>query len=225
MHYHDECDCENEMETCCYPSLGELAPDFEADTTHGKIRLSEFNKDSWVVLFSHPADFTPVCTTEFAAFADKQEEFKKRNVKLLGLSVDSVFAHIAWIRDIEKKFEVKIEFPVIADLPMEVSNLYGMIHPAISEVHPIRSIFIIDPEGILRTMIYYPTSVGRNINEIIRMIDALQIVDKENVATPVNWKPGENVIVPPPHTVDEAEKMMHEKHEECVDWYLCKKKV
>lgn len=216
---------EESIEICSCPRLGEPAPDFEADTTHGKIRLSDFNKNHWVVLFSHPADFTPVCTTEFAAFADKQEEFEKRNVKLLGLSIDSVYAHIAWIRDIEEKFEVKIKFPVIADLLMDVAHTYGMIHPAVSEVHAVRSIFIIDPEGILRTLIYYPTSVGRNINEIIRMIDALQLVDKEKISTPANWKQGESVIIPAPKTIDEAEKAVHAEHEECKNWYLCKRKV
>lgn len=210
---------------CCMPKLGEPAPDFIALTTHGEMRLSEFNKGSWVLLFSHPADFTPVCTTEFMAFAEKQEEFDKRNVKLLGLSVDSVYSHIAWVKQIEEIFEVKINFPIIADIPMEVSDLYGMIHPAVSEIYPVRSIFLIDPNGILRTMIYYPSSVGRNIDELIRMIDALQVVDKEGVATPVNWKPGDNVIVPPPKTVDDATKAEHAGHEECHSWYLCKRKV
>ncbi|MDP4268136.1 MAG: peroxiredoxin [Bacteroidota bacterium] len=216
---------EEVIEICNCPRLGEPAPDFEADTTHGIIKLSEYNKDHWVILFSHPADFTPVCTTEFMAFAEKQEEFDKRKVKLLGLSIDSVYSHIAWVREIEKMFEVKIKFPIIADIPMEVAHLYSMIQPAISEVHAIRTVFIIDPQGILKTMIYYPSSVGRNIDEIIRMIDALQVVEKENVATPVNWKPGENVIVPPPKTVEEAEKTTHGEHEECKNWFLCKKKL
>jgi len=216
---------EEAIEVCSCPRLGEPAPDFEADSTHGKIKLSDFNKDHWVVLFSHPADFTPVCTTEFAAFADKQEEFDKRNVKLLGLSIDSVYSHIAWVRDIEEKFEVKIKFPILADLLMEVADRYGMIHPAISRVHAVRSIFIIDPKGILRTMIYYPSSVGRNINEIIRTIDALQLIDRESVATPADWKPGESVIVPPPKTVEEAAKVDKTQYEECKNWYLCKKKV
>ena len=217
--------CEEVIELCCCPRLGEPAPDFEAVTTHGKIKLSEFNKDHWVLLFSHPADFTPVCTTEFSAFAQDQEEFEKKNVKLIGLSIDSVYSHIAWVREIEKLYEVKIKFPVIADIPMTVANMYGMIHPAISEVHAVRSVFIIDPEGILRFMIYYPSSVGRNIKELIRIIDALQLVDKEDIATPVNWQQGENVIIPPPHTTEDAEKRTHEKHEECKDWYLCKRKV
>ena len=220
LEYVEAVDC------CCYlPRLGEPAPDFIAVTTHGQIKLSEFNKGSWVLLFSHPSDFTPVCTTEFMAFADKQAEFDKRNVKLMGLSVDSVYSHIAWVKQIEELFEVKIKFPIIADIPMNVSELYGMIHPGISEAHPIRSIFLIDPNGIIRTIIYYPSSVGRNIDEIIRLIDAMQVVDKEGVATPVNWKPGENVIIPPPKTVEDANKAEHAGHEECSSWYLCKRKV
>jgi peroxiredoxin (alkyl hydroperoxide reductase subunit C) len=216
---------EETIEVCCCPRLGEPAPDFEADTTQGKIKLSEYNKDNWVVLFSHPADFTPVCTTEFAAFADKQDEFSRRNVKLLGLSIDSIYSHIAWVRNIQENFNVKIKFPIIADLLMDVANRYGMIHTAISEVHAVRSVFIIDPKGNLRMMMTYPATVGRNIDEVIRIIDALQLVDKENVATPANWKPGENVIIPPPLTVEQAEKITPEKQEECIDWFLCKRKI
>lgn len=218
--------CNNEeiLEVCNCIRLGEPAPDFEADTSHGKIKFSEFNQGSWVILFSHPADFTPVCTTEFIGFAQKQQEFDKRNVKLLGLSIDSVYSHIAWVRQIEETFELKINFPIIADLRYEVSQLYNMIHPAISEVHAIRTVYIIDPNGILRMSIAYPSSVGRNIDEIIRIIDALQVVDERKVATPANWKPGENVIVPPPRTTSDAEKRTHEKHEECTNWFLCKEK-
>jgi len=213
------------LEECCCPKLGEQVPNFEADTTQGRIKFSDYNKDSWVILFSHPADFTPVCSTEFLGFAQKQEEFDKRNVKLIGLSIDSVYSHIAWIRQLEELYEIKIKFPVIADLGYEVANLYNMIHPAISDVHAIRTVYIIDPKGILRMSINYPSSVGRNIEEIIRIIDALQIVEEKGVATPANWKPGENVIVPPPRTQEEAEKRIHEKHEECTSWYLCKTKI
>lgn len=220
------CNNNDEMlEICTCPRLGEPAPDFTADTTHGKIKFSEFNKGHWVILFSHPADFTPVCTTEFIGFAQKQEEFDKRNVKLMGLSIDSVYSHIEWVRQIEENFELKINFPVIADLGFEVAHLYAMIHPAVSTVHAIRTVYIIDPEGILRTSISYPSSVGRNIDEIVRIIDALQLVDKKGAATPANWKPGENVIVPPPKTAEDAEKRLHEKHEECTSWYLCKEKA
>lgn len=219
------CDNHQEIiEVCPCPRLGEPAPDFEADTSQGKIRFSEFNEGHWVILFSHPADFTPVCTTEFIGFAQKQQEFEKRNVKLLGLSIDSVYSHIAWIRQIEEDFELKINFPVIADLGYEVAHLYNMIHPAISEVHAIRTVYIIDPEGILRMSIAYPSSVGRNINEIIRIIDALQVVDEKKVATPANWNPGDNIVVPPPRTAEDAEQRVHEEHEECSSWYLCKDK-
>jgi peroxiredoxin (alkyl hydroperoxide reductase subunit C) len=213
---------EEMMDVCCCPRIGESAPDFEADTNQGRIKFSEFNRGSWVVLFSHPADFTPVCTTEFIGFAQKQEEFEKKNVKLLGLSIDSVYSHIAWLQQIEETFEIEIKFPVIADLGMEVSHLYNMIHPAISEVHAIRTIYIIDPDGILRSYIAYPMSVGRNINEIIRMIDAMQLVDQKKIATPANWKPGENVIVPPPKTSKEARERLQEQYAECNSWYLCK---
>ena len=213
------------LDFCNCPRLGEKAPDFEADTTHGKIKFSEYNRGSWVILFSHPADFTPVCTTEFIGFAQNQEEFDKRNVKLLGLSIDSVFSHIAWVKQLEETFELKINFPIIADLGYEVSHLYNMIHPAISEIHAIRTVYIIDPEGVLRMSIAYPSSVGRNIKEIIRIIDALQIVDEKQVATPANWQPGENVIVPPPKTTQEAEDRLKENHAECTNWYLCKTKV
>ena len=219
--------CNNQdkiSEICTCLRLGEPAPDFEAETTHGKIKFSEFNKGHWVILFSHPADFTPVCTTEFIGFAQKQEEFEKRNVKLLGLSIDSVYSHIEWVRQIEENFELKIDFPVIADLGFDVSHLYNMIHPAISTTHAIRTVYIIDPEGILKMSIAYPSSVGRNIDEIIRTVDALKLVDEKKVATPANWKPGENVIVPPPKTSEDAEKRVHEKHEECSSWYLCKTK-
>lgn len=203
--------------------LGETAPDFEAITTHGKIRLSDF-KGKWVVLFSHPADFTPVCTTEFVAFAQIHEELVKRNVKLIGLSIDSVFSHIAWVRKIKEKFGITIPFPVIADLDMKVASLYGMIHPGESTTSAVRCVFVIDPEMKLRAMIYYPLNVGRNMQEILRLIDALQTADKHKVATPANWKPGEKVIVPPPNTQEAAEKRLQEGYD-CVDWFLCKKSL
>jgi len=203
--------------------LGETAPDFEAITTHGKIRLSDF-KGKWVVLFSHPADFTPVCTTEFVAFAQIHEELVKRNVKLIGLSIDSVFSHIAWVRKIKEKFGITIPFPVIADLDMKVASLYGMIHPGESTTSAVRCVFVIDPEMKLRAMIYYPLNVGRNMQEILRLIDALQTADKHKVATPANWKPGEKVIVPPPNTEEAAEKRLQEGYD-CVDWFLCKKSL
>ena len=218
--------CEyDDYEICNCVKLGDKAPDFDAVTTHGDINFMDYNNNSWVILSSHPADFTPVCTTEFVGFAEKQDEFDKRNVKLLGLSIDSVYSHIAWIREIEKHFEVKIKFPVIADLSMDVANLYGMIHPAISSVHAVRTVTIVDPEGIIRFMVTYPQSVGRNIDEIIRIIDAIQLIDKENIVTPANWNRGDNVIVPPPKTTEGAENRTHEEHDECKSWFLCKRKL
>lgn len=202
--------------------LNEPAPEFEANSTHGAIKLSQF-KGKWVVLFSHPADFTPVCTTEFVEFSGMRDEFEKRNVQLIGLSIDSVFAHIAWIRNIEANFGVKVFFPVIADLDMKVANLYGMIHPGASDTSTVRCVFIIDDKGILRAMIYYPLTNGRNMKEILRVIDALQTTDKEGLATPANWQPGEERIVPPPKTQSDAEKRVSADYE-CKDWYFCKKK-
>ncbi|MGB9959715.1 MAG: peroxiredoxin [Candidatus Bathyarchaeales archaeon] len=205
------------------PILGQKAPDFEAPTTHGKLRLSDF-KGSWLVLFSHPADFTPVCTTEFIAFTQLYEEFKKRNTALLGLSVDSVSSHIAWTRNIEEKMGVKIPFPIIADLNKEVAKKYGMIHPEQSKTETVRCVFIIDPEGKIRAILYYPLTTGRNMKEILRIIDALQTTDKYHVATPANWQLGDPVVVPPPTTVEAAEERLKEGYE-CKDGYLCMKKL
>jgi peroxiredoxin (alkyl hydroperoxide reductase subunit C) len=205
------------------PLLGDPAPDFEAVTTFGTLRLSDF-KGSWLVLFSHPADFTPVCTTEFIAFAQIHDELKKRNTELLGLSVDSVSSHIAWARNIEEKVGIKIPFPIIADLSKEIATKYGMLHPGQSKTETVRCVFIIDPEGILRAMLYYPLKNGRNMDEILRLIDAFQTSDQYQVATPANWRPGDKVIVPPPNTQEMAEERMKEGYE-CVDWYLCKKKL
>jgi len=203
------------------PRLGLPAPAFEAETTHGTIRLEDF-KGSWLILFSHPADFTPVCTTEFVAFAEIAPELKKRNVQLLGLSIDSTFSHIAWVRNIEQNFGVKIPFPIIADLNKQVANLYGMIMPGESKTETSRCVFVIDPNSILRAMIYYPLTTGRNMQEILRLIDALQTTDKHGVATPANWRPGDKVIVPPPKTTEAAEERMKAGYE-TKDWYFSKK--
>jgi peroxiredoxin (alkyl hydroperoxide reductase subunit C) len=203
--------------------LGAPAPDFEAVTTHGPIKLSDF-RGKWVILFSHPADFTPVCTTEFVAFSKIWPELQKRNTQLIGLSIDSVFSHIAWVRNIEEKLGVKVPFPVIADLDMSVAKLFGMVHEATSATQAVRAVFFIDPEGILRAMIYYPQTAGRNMDEILRLLDSLQTTDSKKVVTPANWRPGEMVIIPPPRTQADAEKRLKEGYE-CVDWYLCKKKV
>jgi peroxiredoxin (alkyl hydroperoxide reductase subunit C) len=205
------------------PRINDPAPQFEAVTTHGPIKLSDF-KDKWVVLFSHPADFTPVCTTEFVEFARKSEAWKTRNVQLLGLSVDGLFSHIAWVRNIEQHFDVRVPFPVIADGDKKVASLYGMIHPNASDTATVRAVFLIDPKQIIRAMIYYPLNAGRNIEEIERILDALQFADKNSVACPANWKPGDPVIVPPPRTMADAEKRLKEGHE-TKDWYFSKKKV
>jgi len=205
------------------PKLGEKAPDFEAPTTFGVLKLSDF-KGSWVIMFSHPADFTPVCTTEFMAFAQIQPELKKRGVELLGLSVDSITSHIAWARNIQEKTGVKINFPIIADLNKEVSAKFGMVHPGQSKTETVRAVFIIDPNQVIRLILYYPLSTGRNMDEILRVVDALQIADANKVATPANWRPGDKVIVPPPQTQEMAEERMKAGFE-CVDWYFCKKKL
>lgn len=205
------------------PRLGEKAPQFDAVTTQGALRLDDF-KGGWLLLFSHPADFTPVCTTEFIAFAEIYDELQRRNVQLLGLSVDSVSSHIAWARNIEEKMGTKIPFPIIADLDKKVATAYGMIHPDQIKTGAVRCVFVIDPDGIVRAMIYSPLSVGRNIQEILRLIDALQTTDKYKVATPANWRPGDAVVVPAPRTQEEAEARMKEGYN-CEDWYFCKKNI
>ncbi len=208
------------------PRLNEPAPDFgEANSTHGPIRLSDYKeKGKWVLLFSHPADFTPVCTTEFVEFARLYPEFQKRNVELIGLSVDSAYSHLGWIRNIEQNFKVKVPFPVISDRNMSIAQLYGMIHPGASDTATVRCVFFIDPKGTIRAMIYYPLQTGRNMDEILRLIDSLQTVDKNACATPANWRPGEEVIVPAPLTYEGAEKRKEEGFN-YVDWYFSKKKV
>jgi peroxiredoxin 2/4 len=201
------------------------APDFETSTTHGVIRLSKWEKDKWVILFSHPADFTPVCTTEFIEFAKRHDEFRSKNVALLGCSIDSTFSHIAWVRNIEQNFGVKIQFPVIADLDQKVARLYGMVHTPSSATAAVRCVFFIDPKRTIRAMIYYPLNVGRNFDEIVRLIDALQTVDKHGVACPANWTPGQEVIVPPPATTKDAEKRMKSTEYQVTDWYFSKKSI
>jgi peroxiredoxin (alkyl hydroperoxide reductase subunit C) len=199
------------------------APDFEANTTHGPLKLSDWQQGRWVILFSHPADFTPVCTTEFVEFARRYPEFERRNVALIGNSVDSVYSHIAWTRNIEEKLGAKIPFPVIADLDQRVSRLYGMIHEPSSVTATVRCVFFIDPKRTLRAMIYYPLNVGRNFDEILRVVDALQTVDANAVACPANWKPGDDVIVPAPVTSDAAEQRAGSKEYQVSDWYFAKR--
>jgi peroxiredoxin (alkyl hydroperoxide reductase subunit C) len=201
------------------------APDFEANSTHGPIRLSTWKQGKWVILFSHPADFTPVCTTEFVEFAKRFDSLEKKNVALLGNSVDSIYSHIAWTRNIEEKLGVRIPFPVIADLDQAVARLYGMIHLPSSVTAAVRCVFFIDPKRILRAMIYYPLNVGRNFAEIERVVDALQTVDAYGVACPADWTPGKDVIVPAPTTAQGAEERVHMAGVKLTDWYLARKQV
>lgn len=205
--------------------LNAIVPDFEAQTTTGVIRLSEWERSKWVILFSHPADFTPVCTTEFIEFAKRQNEFKHKNVVLLGCSVDSIYSHIAWARNIQDKFNVKIDFPIIADLDQKVSRLYGMIHEHSSNTSTVRCVFFIDPKRILRAMIYYPMNVGRNFDEIMRVIDALQMADANKVACPANWTLGKDVIILAPVTMSNAEQRAESKDYQVTDWYFAMKKL
>ena len=203
------------------PRINEPAPAFKARTTHGERSLADY-KGKWLVLFSHPADFTPVCTTEFMGFAKAADRFKALNCELLGLSIDSVHSHIAWMRSIEEKFGVEIPFPIIDDLSMNVAKAFGMIHPGASDTSAVRATFLIDPEGVIRAMVYYPMSNGRSVDEFIRLLTALQISDANKVATPENWQPGEPVIVPPPATA-EAAKARKDEGYDYTDWYFSKK--
>ena len=213
--------CE-EKEFLSLPRIGSPAPDFTAETTKGEISLSDY-KGKWVVLFSHPSDFTPVCTTEFVGFQGIKEDLAAINTELIGLSIDSVHSHIAWVRNIEQNFDVKITFPVIADLSMDVAKKYGMIMPGESDTATSRAVFVIDDKQVVRTIIYYPSSNGRNIPEVLRIVQALQASDKYDIATPANWEPGDRVIVPPAKNQDEAAKRMTDETMECKDFYFCTK--
>jgi len=205
------------------PRIGDPAPDFRAMTTHGEIQFSDWQKGSWVVLFSHPADFTPVCSTELGEFARRNEEFARRNAKLIGLSIDSIHSHLAWRENLKQILDVEIPYPLIADLNTEVAQKYGMLHPGASQTATVREVFLIDPKRIVRALVYYPMNVGRNVDEVMRLLEALQTADENACATPVNWKPGEKVIVPPPKTVSEvAERDSHRDYER-FDFYLNKR--
>ncbi|WP_368417175.1 peroxiredoxin [Falsiroseomonas sp.] len=205
------------------PGLNRPAPDFSANTTDGPRSLSDY-KGRWLVLFSHPADFTPVCTTEFIGFAKHHEQFKALGCELLGLSIDSIYAHIAWIRNIEEKFGVVIPFPIIEDLSMKVAHAYGMVQPGASDTSAVRATFVIDPEGVLRAMLYYPMSNGRSVPEILRLVTALQASDAQKIATPEGWTPGQDAIVPPPKTAEAARARGGEGYA-TTDWYFSTRKV
>jgi peroxiredoxin (alkyl hydroperoxide reductase subunit C) len=205
------------------PKIGDRAPDFQANSSKGPISLKDY-KGKWVVLFSHPADFTPVCTTEFIEFARRYEEFEQRNAQLVGLSIDSVYSHIAWLLQMEKIYGVEVKFPVIADLNMNVAHLYGLIHERANATSTVRAVFFIDPEGVVRALIYYPASTGRNISEILRVLDSLTYADSFMIATPADWKAGDDVIVPQPATLQAAKDRLKDKNLQVKDWFLAIKK-
>ncbi|NLN19412.1 MAG: peroxiredoxin [Firmicutes bacterium] len=211
------------------PLIGDDAPAFKANSTQGVINFPDDYKGKWVILFSHPADFTPVCTTEFMTFATMQEEFKKLNVELIGLSVDGLFSHIAWLRTIKEKIEwkgmknVEVTFPLIDDIKMEVAKKYGMIQPNASTTQAVRAVFIIDDKAKVRCILYYPQSTGRNFDEIKRIVIALQKADAEGIATPADWRPGDDVIIPPPGSCGAAQERVEQQDDDyyCLDWFLC----
>lgn len=204
------------------PRIGDAAPDFTATTTHGELTFSEWQGENWVVLFSHPADFTPVCTTELSGFAEREPEFTARGTKLIGLSIDSIHSHLAWRENIREKLGVDIGYPLIADLSGDVAGKYGLLHPNESSTATVRAVFVIDPKRTIRAIIYYPLNVGRNLDEVLRVVDALQTADGFGVATPVNWTRGDKVIVPPPKTVDAIRERRTSGYE-LIDFYLAKR--
>lgn len=214
------------------PRIGDAAPEFKAVTTQGNIHFPNDFHGSWTILFSHPADFTPVCTSEFITFASLEEKFAKANCKLVGLSVDGLYSHIAWLRTIKEKIEykgmknVEVNFPLIEDITMEVAHKYGMIQPGESNTKAVRAVFYIDPKGIIRTIIYYPLSLGRNFDELYRVLIALQTADEFDIATPADWRPGDDVIVPTAGSCGKAKERMEGKEDmKCYDWFFCTKKL
>ena len=224
---------EDQVQVVSMPRIGDKAPEFKAKTTQGDINYPSDYKGSWTILFSHPADFTPVCTTEFMTFATQEEKFNKANCKLVGLSVDGLYSHIAWLRRIQEKMEfngmkdVEVKFPLIEDITMEVAKKYGMIQPNEDTTKAVRAVFFVDPEGFIRAIVYYPLSLGRNFDELYRALIAMQTADAFDCATPADWRPGDDVIVPPAGSCGTAEDRMRGKEEgvECIDWFFCTKKV
>lgn len=219
-----------ENQVVSMPRIGDPAPEFTAVTTQGNINFPADYKGSWVILFSHPADFTPVCTSEFITFASLEEQFAEANCKLVGLSVDGLYSHIAWLRTIREKIEykgmknVEVKFPLIEDITMEVAKKYGMIQPGESNTKAVRAVFYVDPKGIIRTIIYYPLSLGRNFKELYRVLIALQTADEFSIATPADWHPGDDVIVPPAGSCGVAKDRMEGKADmKCYDWFFCTK--
>jgi len=220
------------QEIIAMPRIGDNAPSFNAVTTQGPINFPEDYKGSWVILFSHPADFTPVCTSEFMTFASMEDKFANANCKLVGLSVDGLYSHIAWLRTIKEKIEykgmkdVEVKFPLIEDITMEVAKKYGMIQPGESNTKAVRAVFFIDPKGMIRAIIYYPLSLGRNFDELYRALVAMQTADNFQIATPADWRPGDDVIVPPAGSCGVAKERMENKDNiKCYDWFFCTKPI
>lgn len=223
---------ETQKEFTSMPRIGDKAPEFKAVTTQGDINFPADYKGDWVILFSHPADFTPVCTSEFMTFATMEDKFANANCKLVGLSIDGLYSHIAWLRSIKEKIEykgmknVEVKFPLIEDITMEVANKYGMVQPNEDTTKAVRAVFFIDPEGIIRAIIYYPLSLGRNFDELYRVVVALQAADEFGIATPADWRPGDDVIIGPAGSCGTAQDRMDGKEEmDCKEWYFCTKKI
>jgi peroxiredoxin 2/4 len=222
----------NETQSIPMPRIGDKAPEFKAVTTQGAINFPADYSGSWVILFSHPADFTPVCTSEFMTFATLEEKFAQVNCKVVGLSIDGLYSHIAWLRTIKEKIEykgmkgVEVKFPLIEDITMDVAKKYGMIQPGESNTKAVRAVFFIDPKGVIRAIIYYPLSLGRNFDELYRVVVALQTADAFSVATPADWQPGDDVIVPTAGSCGVAKERMESKDQmKCYDWFFCTKKL
>jgi peroxiredoxin (alkyl hydroperoxide reductase subunit C) len=223
---------EAEAQVTSMPRIGDKAPSFKAVTTQGEIQFPDQYAGSWVILFSHPADFTPVCTSEFMTFATLEKQFEELDCKLVGLSVDGLYSHIAWLRTIKEKIEykgmkdVEVKFPLIEDITMDVARKYGMIQPGESTTKAVRAVFVIDPKGVIRTIIYYPLSLGRNFDELLRIVTALKAADAFSVATPADWRPGDDVIVPTAGSCGVAKERMESKSDiKCLDWFFCLKPI
>lgn len=206
------------------PRIGDKAPNFTVQTTLGELNFHNWKGSDWAILFSHPADFTPVCSTELTEFARRQEQFTQRKTKLAGISIDSIHSHLAWVQNLQQILGVRLGYPLIADSNREVAELYGMIHPGEATTVTVRALFIIDPHHTIRAIIYYPLNVGRNVDEVMRTLEALQTADTNGVACPVNWTPGQKVIVPPPKTLAEVDNRLSSDYEKA-DFYLCKKEL
>ncbi|MBN1820042.1 MAG: peroxiredoxin [Prolixibacteraceae bacterium] len=223
----------NHQEFVSMPRIGDQAPEFKAVTTQGEINFPSDYEGKWVILFSHPADFTPVCTSEFMTFASMQDQFKQANCELVGLSVDGLYSHIAWLRTIKEKIEykgmknVEVTFPLIEDIKMDVARKYGMIQPNEDTTKAVRAVFFVDPKGVIRTIIYYPLSLGRNFDELYRVLVALKTADEFGIATPADWRPGDDVIVPPAGSCGTAKDRMESGSDDmkCYDWFFCTKKL